>query len=112
MQACPPRVERTPLHLTGPGRCRSWREVASAGLRDLLVQLRHRRLLTGTDVHHEATPATRVACEGVDDIVHVHVIAGLAAVAEDDARPPGDEIAGEDRDDARSEEPRVGKEGR
>ena len=38
--------------------------------------------------------------EGVDDIVHVHVIAGLAAIAEHDARPPRDEVAGKDRDDA------------
>ena len=70
---------------SSPGRAIAYRAGSSkpASSRHRVEQLLHARLDAGADVHDEPAAAVRGADERVDDVVDVHEVAGLLAVAED-----------------------------
>ena len=89
------RASSVAPHRAGPAPVAAFESLPQA-FATMVVQLGDRGLLGGADVHHEASAAARGAGEGIDDVVHEHVVAGLAPVSEDDAGPARDEVAGED----------------
>ena len=70
-------------------------------LRHHVEELLHARLDAGADVHQQAAALVDRAHERVDDVVDVHEVAGLRAVAEDHRPLVAEQLAREDRDDAR-----------
>ena len=97
-----PSLGSRALRCSSPGRAGAVArdEVAPGGGRHELVELGHRGLLAGADVEHETAAPTRRAGEGVHDVVDVDVVAVWLPSPKMTHWPPGDEVAGEDRDDA------------
>ena len=79
----PARVERAALHLTGAGRVVARVLLEAGELRHHVEELLHARLDAGADVHQQPAALVDRAHERVDDVVDVHEVAGLRAVAED-----------------------------
>ena len=91
------RVERRPQQLARPLR-RPVGCLAVAGEPGHgLIELEHAGLGAGADVHQQPAALLGGPHEGVDDVVDEHVVARLAAVAEDGGLLPGQHEPGEDR---------------
>ena len=75
-------VEHAPLELAQPRRRELGRAADSRRRLDRVVQLEHRRLRAGADVEDAAVVVEREQ-QRAGDVADVHVVARLAAVAED-----------------------------